>query len=135
MQFQVPQFIDIEDKIIGPLTIKQFLYFLVAGVIIFIIYKLLNLFATITLAIPVIAIACLLAFYRPGNQPLMNMVKNFFGFLKKPDFYIWKKPVSKPTTPEPDEIEIIKKETPDKKPKPVAKEDLQDLGWKVEIEK
>ena len=26
MQYQVPQFIEVEDKIFGPLTFKQFLY-------------------------------------------------------------------------------------------------------------
>jgi hypothetical protein len=26
MQFRVPQFIDIEDKLFGPLTFKQFIY-------------------------------------------------------------------------------------------------------------
>ena len=26
MMFSVPQFIDVEDKIIGPLTLKQFIY-------------------------------------------------------------------------------------------------------------
>ncbi|GAH87221.1 unnamed protein product, partial [marine sediment metagenome] len=33
MQFQVPQYIDIEDKVIGPFTIKQFLYIVVAAVV------------------------------------------------------------------------------------------------------
>ncbi|TSC61742.1 MAG: SsrA-binding protein, partial [Parcubacteria group bacterium Athens0416_74] len=26
MQFQVPQFIEVEDKIVGPLTFKQFVF-------------------------------------------------------------------------------------------------------------
>jgi xanthosine utilization system XapX-like protein len=132
MQFQVPQFIDIEDKVIGPLTIKQFLYLLIAGVIVFIIYKILNLFATIIIAIPIISIAVALAFVKVGNQPFMNLLKNFFSFIRKPDFYVWKKPIGK--TPE-KTPEIIKKTPSSTKIKPKAKENLQDLGWKVEIDK
>jgi len=139
MQFQVPQFIDIEDKVIGPLTIKQFLYLLVAGVVIFILYKILNLFATIVLAIPIIGVAITLAFVKVHGQPFMGVVSNFFRFLRKPDFYVWKKPISKNLTQEQqeqaDHIEIIKKEPAKTKMKPEAKENLQDVGWKVEIEK
>lgn len=139
MQFQVPQFIDIEDKVIGPLTIKQFLYLLAAGVIIFILYKLLSLFAMFILAIPVLGIAIPLAFVKVHGQPFVSIIGNFFRFLKKPDFYIWKKSVAKKNIPEPAEekdIEIIKKSA-DKKGqiKPIAKENLQEIGWKVEIEK
>ena len=132
MQFQVPQFIDIEDKVIGPLTIKQFLYLLVAGVIVFILYKILNLFATIILAIPIIGIACALAFVKVGNQPFGGLLKNFFSFIRKPDFYVWKKPIGKIEEKTP---EIIKKAPTNTKIKPEAKENLQDVGWKVEIEK
>lgn len=137
MQFQVPQFIDIEDKVIGPLTIKQFLYLLVAGVIIFIFYKIFNLFSTIILAIPVIGIACALAFVKISNQPFVSLLGNFFSFIRKPDFYVWKKPIGK--TPE-KTPEIIKKQSLEPrlgqvKQKPIAKDNLQDLGWKTEVNK
>jgi len=135
MQFQVPQFIDIEDKVIGPLTIKQFLYLLCAGVIIFILYKIFNLFTTIILAIPIISIAIAVSFVKVGGQPFMVIIKNFLGFIKKPDFYVWKKPVGKNKPSEQDDIEIIKKMPSKTKIKPEAKDNLQDMGWKVEIEK
>ena len=32
MRATVPQFIDVEDRVIGPLTIKQFLYLLAGGI-------------------------------------------------------------------------------------------------------
>jgi hypothetical protein len=132
MQFQVPQFIDIEDKVIGPLTIKQFLYLLTAGVIIFIFYEIFNLLATILLAIPVIGIACALAFVKVHGQPFIGIITNFFSFIRKPDFYVWKKPLGKTSEKTP---EIIKKEPAKTKTKFEAKENLQDVGWKVEIDK
>jgi len=137
MQFQVPQFIDIEDKVIGPFTIKQFLYLLCAGVIIFILSKILNLFATIILAIPIISIAVALSFVKIGGQPFVIIIKNFLSFLKKPDFYVWKKPLGKNKLPEETEerVEIIKKAPSKTKINQETKDNLQDLGWKTEIEK
>lgn len=137
MQFQVPQFIDIEDKVIGPLTIKQFLYLLAAGVVVFVLYKILNLFATIILAIPIITIAVALAFIKVHGQPFISIVNNFSKFLRKPDFYVWKKPIGKTPDINP---EIIKKEPLESrlgkaKIKPLAKENLQDINWRVEIDK
>jgi hypothetical protein len=134
MQFQVPQFTELEDKVIGPLTLKQFLYLLGAGVIIFILYKFLNLFLVIILSIPVAGVAILLAFVKVNNQPFISTAKNFFGFLRKPDFYVWRKSISK--TKKQEEIPLIIEKAPTKqKIKPVSKESLQDLGWRVEIEK
>lgn len=142
MQFQVPQFIDIEDKVIGPLTIKQFLYLLAAGVIIFILYKVLSPFAMFVLAIPILGITIPLAFVKVHGQPFISILSNFFRFLKKPDFYIWKKPVNKKSSPEPTEaenIEIVKKSLDPRsgqaKIKPIAKDNLQDIGWRVEVDK
>jgi hypothetical protein len=136
MQFQVPQFINIEDKVIGPLTIKQFLYLLIAGVIIFIISKILNLFATIILAIPIISIAVALSFIKIGGQPFVVIIKNFLSFLKKPDFYVWKKPLGKNDSPEQiGSVEIIKRVSSKTKIKPEAKDNLQDIEWKIEVDK
>lgn len=136
MQFQVPQFIDIEDKVIGPFTIKQFLYLLCAGIIVFILSKLLSIFATIVLAIPIVGIAVCLAFIKVHGQPFMIVLKNFFSFLQKPDFYIWKKPVGKNQPSEQiEDIEIVKKAPAKTKIKPEAKDNLQDIGWKAETNK
>lgn len=137
MQFQVPQFIDIEDKVIGPFTIKQFMYLAGAGLIVFILYKILNIMVVIVLAIPIVVIAAALGFYKPNNQPFIVLVKSFFGFLRKPDFYVWKKTSErgKQQKPETENIQLIKKESAKTKIKPEAKESLQEIGWKVEIEK
>ena len=38
MQFQIPQFIETEDKIAGPLSLRQLGYFIAAGFISFMCY-------------------------------------------------------------------------------------------------
>ena len=50
MQFNVPQFIDIEDKIIGPLTLKQFLFLVAGAGLLFVLWLFLNLGAFIILS-------------------------------------------------------------------------------------
>lgn len=132
MQFQVPQFTDIEDKIIGPLTLKQFLYILFGASILFILYKLLNFGVFIIISIPVIVLIFALAFVKIHNQPFIGIIKNFFVFLRKPDFYVWKRPTETEEGKE-QAPKIIKKE-PIKTKKPTRKH-LKDIGWRINIEK
>jgi hypothetical protein len=124
-----------EDKVIGPLTIKQFLYLLVGAFVIYILFRILNFFVFIILSIPVAAVSFALAFIRINQQPLASALKNFFRFVKKPDFYIWKKPESQKTKEEKPLLEIIKKEPIDRKEKLIPREKLQEIGWKIEVEK
>jgi len=133
MQFQVPQFIDIEDKVIGPLTVRQFLYILVASVIGFVLFKLVNFFIFIILIIPIAVITIAFSFLKVHNRPFIELVKNFFGFLKKPDYYIWKKskiidPMEEKKIPK-----LIKKQAPKKKK--MSKKRLQEINWRIDIEK
>ncbi|OGZ34839.1 MAG: hypothetical protein A2V60_00825 [Candidatus Portnoybacteria bacterium RIFCSPHIGHO2_01_FULL_39_19] len=132
MQFQVPQFTEIEDKIIGPFTLKQFLYLLAGGVVIFILYKMFNLFVTIVVGTPIAAIVVALAFIKINNQPFINAVRNVMGFLRKPDFYVWKKPI---TRKEKEEAPQIIEKLPAGKSRLIKKESLQDISWKIEVEK
>ncbi len=91
MRVKVPQFIDIKDKIIGPLTLRQFLFFLAGGIILFILWFVVRLSAFIIIAIPVTVVCLCLAFYRPQGQSLAKVMTNIFVFFIKPKLYTWKK--------------------------------------------
>ena len=56
-QFTVPQFIDVEPKIIGPITTRQFLIFLGAALLIFLFYKMLNFGAFVAASVLVFVIS------------------------------------------------------------------------------
>jgi len=91
MQFKVPQFLDIEDKIFGPFTFREFVYLAGGAGLCFVLYKLLGL---IVGAIPILAVAgfsLMLTFYRPNNKPFVNMVEAWFSFVVKDKLYIWKR--------------------------------------------
>ena len=91
MLFQVPQFIDMEDKIIGPLTLKQFGYLAVAGIIIFILFSFLRMAFAIMLSVPLGALAFGLAFVKVKGMPLAKYLTSMIGFALKPQLYLWKK--------------------------------------------
>ena len=54
MRYQVPQFIDVEDKIFGPLTLKQFLYVAGGSGFSFIIWSILPTYLAIPIALPIL---------------------------------------------------------------------------------
>lgn len=91
MQFNVPQFIDIEDKIIGPLTLKQFLFLVAGAGLLFGLWFFLNLGAFIILAIPVVAFFGTLAFYKPYGRPFISLVGSWIKYISKPRLYLWKR--------------------------------------------
>jgi len=90
MQFQVPQFIETEDRVVGPLTIKQFLYVAAAGSISFILFFFLKtgLWLFITFIVAVIALS--LAFIKVNGRSLITIAIAAFSFYWKPHFYLWK---------------------------------------------
>ena len=79
MRFEVPQFINVEDKLFGPFTFKQSLYLVGGGGIIFILYKVLPTFVTFILRVPIPAFSLALVFYRPNNRPFIDMVEAFLN--------------------------------------------------------
>ncbi|MEX0918941.1 MAG: PrgI family protein [Candidatus Paceibacterota bacterium] len=91
MNFQVPQFIEIEDRIFGPLTFKQFLYLAGSGGLAFIFYALLPIYLAIIPMIIIIAFGLALAFYQVNNRPFIHVVEMFFRYLLTAKLYIWRK--------------------------------------------
>jgi hypothetical protein len=91
MEYQVPQFIEVEDKIFGPFTLKQFVY--VAGGVglcaIVILY--LPLVLGIIIALPVAALTFALAFYKINNKPFVEIMEAAFNYYIGNHLYLWKK--------------------------------------------
>ena len=91
MQFKVPQFLDIEDKIFGPFTFKQFVYLAGGAGLCFVLYKLLGIYLG---GIPILLVAgfsLALTFYRPNDKPFINMLEAGFTYLIQDKLYIWKR--------------------------------------------
>ncbi|MDP3999441.1 MAG: PrgI family protein [bacterium] len=91
MQFQVPQFIETEDKIIGPLTLKQFLYFVAVGGISFILFFFLKTVIWLILTIFMAVFAAALAFIKINGRPLPKVLIAALFFYMKPRLFLWQR--------------------------------------------
>lgn len=94
-QFIVPQFIDVEDKILGPLTVRQFLILLAGGISIFLAFRLADFVLFILLTLVIGGVCLLFAFMKVNGQPFHYFLLNIFETLKRPSLRIWQKKYSK----------------------------------------
>lgn len=131
MQFQVPQFIEVEDKIFGPLTLKEFLY-LGGGVgmsvilFLFIPFKIIS----IPLIIMFMVFSLMLAFYKVNGKPFANTLEAAFYYWGGSKLYIWKKVDKKPSKkPE----EIVKQARSMISVPKLSESKLKDLTWSLDI--
>ncbi len=129
MRFKAPQFTGVEDKIFGPLTLKQFIY--LAGGVGFgiILYKVFPLCVAILLELPVLAFVGALAFYKPNDMPFIKMVRSAFYYFLKNKLYTWKK----------QQKEVEKQEEESSRmtesiPAPnLTRSKLKDLAWSLDV--
>ena len=90
MRFEVPQFIDIEDKIFGPLTWRQFLYLgggVGMGVVLFFTA---NIFVFILVGLPLAVLAGALAFYPVNNRPFSFFLEAIVSYFQGTKLYLWR---------------------------------------------
>lgn len=131
MKYQVPQFIEIEDKIFGPLTFKQFVYLAGGAGVCFMAYKLLPFILSVFIIVPMAALSLALAFYKINNRPFIDVLESAFRYISGNRLYIWKKVDKKP--------EEIKKQEEEKDlvssvsvPR-LSNSKLKDLAWSLDI--
>lgn len=91
MEYQVPQFIEVEDKIFGPLTLKQFIYLAGGGGLIAAFLLYFPLIVGIVLSIPVAALAGALAFYKVNNKSFVELLEAGFKYYTSSRLFLWKK--------------------------------------------
>ena len=135
MQFKVPQFLEIEDKIFGPFTFKEFVYLAGGGGMCFILYKLLGFYWG---AIPILAVGGLsaaLTFYKPNNKPFINMLESGAKYLIQDKLYIWKKRMrkEKPGGKREEDSEIDRKRLIMENSMRLGGNKLRDLAWSLDV--
>jgi hypothetical protein len=96
VQYKVPQNIDLEDKIVGPFTMKQFIYLLVAGGIAYGWWNFLSqryvgfMPAFLLVAAPVGLLGVALALVKVNDRPFEIFLLNLFRFIFMPKRRVWK---------------------------------------------
>lgn len=132
MQFHVPQFIEVEDKIFGPLSAKQFFY--IGGAVgsfalAFAITK--SIFFGLIFSSPVIALGFALAFYQVNNRSFIYIVEAAFKYATGGRLYVWKK-IPKKVTPKSGKHED--EETEELFVPKLSDSKLKDLAWSLDIQ-
>lgn len=130
MNYQVPQFIEVEDKIFGPLTWKQFLYVAGGAALSFIVWSLLPSFIAFIVIIPIVAFFLALAFYQVNNRPFIYTVENAFKYFLKSKLYIWRKEAKQP---EKSAQETEKANSPELFVPKLSDSKLRELTWSLDI--
>ncbi len=129
MQFKVPQFLDIEDKIFGPFTFSQFAYLAGGAGISYFLYKLLGFWLGAIPIMIIIGLSLALTFYKPNERPFVDMLESAFTYLATSKLYIWQRE------------KITKREVIEKQKKQEAvihnpklnRSKLRDLSWSLDI--
>lgn len=131
MQFQVPQFIEVEDKIFGPLTFRQFVYMGGGLGAAYILWRMLPFVVAGPLIAFELGAAAALAFFEYNGRPFILAVESAFFFFLRTKLYLWnnnraqqkatiKKTVSKHAT----EVYVPK----------LSDSRLHDLAWSLDIQ-
>jgi PrgI family protein len=99
MEYQVPQFIEVEDKIIGPLTLKQFIYIAGAAGVCIVSFVYLPFIFAVLISAPVVGVAAALAFYKINGKPFIEVLEAGFNYYTRAKLFLWKHQEPKAATP------------------------------------
>ena len=89
MQYQVPQFIETEDKIVGPFSLRQFIYLAVGGAISFTLFFTVKTWLWFAMSAIVVAASLAFAFLKINGRPFANFILSAISFYWKPQTYVW----------------------------------------------
>lgn len=132
MQFVVPQFIDVEPKILGPITPRQLIIMIVTFGLGFVCFKLSDFTLFIFEAIILLVVGGSLAFFKVNHRPLHSFLLDVSNTLKKPKLRVW----SKKSSPFPEKELKVKKDLPseliDTRRKPLFRSRLSRIALLVD---
>lgn len=130
-QFVVPQFIEVEDKIFGPITTRQFLILLAAGTMIFLAYRFGDLSLFIFTVVVVGGFSAMLAFVKVNGQNFHYFLLNIIQTLRKPSLRVWQKDYTKEELNYLRKLGSVKPEAKEVQAAPVKRERIRDLALLV----
>jgi hypothetical protein len=130
MQFQVPQFIEVEDKIFGPLTFKQFIYIGGGLGAAYLLWRVLPFYIAVPIIVVEGGLAAALAFFQYNGRPFILALENAFFFIIHSRLYLWNNDRKKKSS------EIVQKELTRSSNLYVPKlsgSKLHELAWSLDI--
>jgi len=123
MQFQVPQFIETEDKVVGPLSLRQFGYIGIAAGISSLLLFVVELWLWIFISFPILGASGVMAFGKVNGRPISAYIKSLFQSIWAPSVYVFK-----PKEAEPQELpKVVEPKSRSKEARPIPKPDFQGI--------
>ncbi len=138
MRFEVPQFIDVKDKIFGPFTLNQFIFLAGGFGLGYVAFKLIPSFLKYPAALVPIVTGLAMAFYKVNGRPFPLMVQAFFAYLFSKKLFIWNQRLED-QGPSKLEMGTGDQKSDDDEHIPASSSDtftyqrLQDLAWNLDI--
>ena len=129
MQYQVPQFIEIEDKIFGPLTFKQFLYVGGGSAIGFIFWMTTPKIVALLIGAPLVGFFMAAAFYKVNGRPFLMFIEGAIKYMLSSKLYIWRKTEKKPEKKQ----EEAKPQNQMALPK-LSQSKLREISWGLDVQ-
>lgn len=130
MQFQVPQFIEVEDKIFGPLTFKQFIFLAGGAGSAYLLWRILPIFIAAPLMALVVGLAVALAFVQYNGRPFLLALEMGFYYLLHTKLYLWNNDAKKRVSPKAVAAQTNRSEVYIPK---LSNSKLHDLAWSLDI--
>lgn len=91
MQYGVPQFIDVEDKIVGPFTAKQTLYLMIGGGLLILVFSFFTMGFFVMSILIIVPLTLLFAFYKPKGITVAQYLANFMKYHSSNHLYVWRR--------------------------------------------
>ena len=132
MQFQVPQFIEVEDKIFGPLTFKQFVYIAGAAGCGYLLWRVLPIYLAGPLIAAVVGLGAGLAFFKYNGQPFILALEHGFFYFVRSKLYLWSNEVRAVNAKEKAEQAAVPGAGEIYVPK-LSESKLHELAWSLDI--
>lgn len=89
MRYEVPQFIDVEEHVIGPLTLAQFFYLAGGAGAVYLSLRFLPSVINFVVACAIGLFAVALSFFRINDRPFPVMLFAILSHLISPRMYVW----------------------------------------------
>ena len=103
MKYQVPQFIETETKLVGPFTLRQFLWIAGGGSMMILEFMFLNGVFFLGAAILTLGFFGALAFAKVNGQPLVNFLAYALAYALGSKKYLFHRSENKTTIKIPDQ--------------------------------
>ncbi len=136
MQFQVPQFIDVEDKVVGPFSWKEFVYLAGGAGVCLLTFKIVsNFFLALLIVAPFVTLSLLLTFYKINDRPFINIFQSMIVYLLSKKLYIWRQPKQDPNKKavQSKQQELNKQAMVEEAEKVLTPDKLRELTWSLDV--